>query len=475
MVDMAAKRLGLGRERVRSELGLAVWQVELAVSSGLLIRLPDASFDPDVHAAALADPERFAAALDGATPLNLTEGARRLGVSVERLRRVIQAAGLEPHSSEAFRYGTVRRWLAGDLDGLGGHLAVDDAERHVAAAARRPAAAKKAAVTRSANREAGRTARGRIAEVLEDLGSCPVALVRFHAALSLARRTREGAFARFHADADVAAIAELIRVAHFPAVELERIWYDRLDEACSAVALLVDTTTTSEVLGVGQAVWGQHLGPSVGGHVRRAALDDLVAAPPDWLAAARRAEAESAALQDAARTVADEVRRAKADAKQAIRAAELELRRPLPSSTAGELLGIDPDDAAVLAPRRGWTASGIFEMARNPPAWVADRQAAHDAARQRLAERAARVAAKARRKTAAKARKAARTLTYWHRLGDAFAITLSEAQEVWPVPPNPTPASVAAFKRNPPKQLREVLARRAGGDAGSAAGVLPST
>lgn len=62
---------GVGREKVRAELGLAVWEVELAAETGLLRRLPDRSFDPASVKAAQDDLEAFGRRLarkDAATP-----------------------------------------------------------------------------------------------------------------------------------------------------------------------------------------------------------------------------------------------------------------------------------------------------------------------------------------------------------------------------------------------------------------------
>ncbi len=52
---MAKRSVGVGREEVRAVLGLAVWEVELAAETGLLLRLPDRSFDPLSVRAALDD------------------------------------------------------------------------------------------------------------------------------------------------------------------------------------------------------------------------------------------------------------------------------------------------------------------------------------------------------------------------------------------------------------------------------------
>jgi hypothetical protein len=73
--EVGALAKGFGRERVRELLGLAVWEVELAVETGLLRRLPDRTFDPVSVNTAQVDLELFRRLLAAERRCNTSEAA----------------------------------------------------------------------------------------------------------------------------------------------------------------------------------------------------------------------------------------------------------------------------------------------------------------------------------------------------------------------------------------------------------------
>jgi predicted DNA-binding protein (UPF0251 family) len=85
---------------VRAALGLAIWEIELAIETGLLRRLPDRDFEATAVEAALADPEAFRGLLAAEHRLNAADAAGRLGISRQRFARVVKQAGLEPVAEE---------------------------------------------------------------------------------------------------------------------------------------------------------------------------------------------------------------------------------------------------------------------------------------------------------------------------------------------------------------------------------------
>ncbi|MEV6153020.1 hypothetical protein AB0L53_21990 [Nonomuraea sp. NPDC052129] len=95
---------GLGMKKVREELGLAVWEVELAVETSLLRRLPDRTFDPVSVNAAKADAERFQrllaaeqaavdAAIRAATRLSDASVAELFSLPVDVIRQLRPGSG----------------------------------------------------------------------------------------------------------------------------------------------------------------------------------------------------------------------------------------------------------------------------------------------------------------------------------------------------------------------------------------------
>jgi hypothetical protein len=124
-----------GRERTRAALGLAVWEIELAVATGLLVRREDRRFEADEVRAALGDVGTFRARLAAEHRLNATQAAARLGISRHRFARLVAQAGLAPVGEEQLRrYGrtlTVRYYRAADVDELTPRVAADRARRSV--------------------------------------------------------------------------------------------------------------------------------------------------------------------------------------------------------------------------------------------------------------------------------------------------------------------------------------------------------
>ncbi|MFI7145994.1 hypothetical protein ACIBO2_13830 [Nonomuraea sp. NPDC050022] len=152
---------GLGMKRVREELGLAVWEVELAVETSLLRRLPDRTFDPVSVNAAKTDAERFQRLLAAEHRCNATQAAIRLGISPQRFKRL--ADRLAPVAvDEIQKYGrtlTIRYYRAADVDALADLVRADTELRAAARTLSRSEAARKAAATRKLNKERAVAAR----------------------------------------------------------------------------------------------------------------------------------------------------------------------------------------------------------------------------------------------------------------------------------------------------------------------------
>lgn len=166
-----------------------MWEIELAVTAGLLERGADRRFDPDEVTRTAADLDTFRARLAREHRFNASQAARRLGVSAARFARVVAQTGLAPVAEEQVRkYGrvlTVRYYRAVDVDGLAAYATADQVLREAVTAVGRPAAARKAAVTRARNKERAEQARHELQAVRKQTTQgAAVALVRYAAALA---------------------------------------------------------------------------------------------------------------------------------------------------------------------------------------------------------------------------------------------------------------------------------------------------
>ncbi|WP_440105904.1 hypothetical protein [Streptosporangium sp. H16] len=236
---------GLGRNAVRKSLGLSVWEIELAATTGLLRRFPDRTFDPVSVRAAEADVEHFRRSLAAERRCTVTEASARLGVSIDRFKRIIAATGLAPVAIEEIRkYGrilTVRYYRAADVDALADHAHADTELRAAARAVSRSEAARKAAQTRKLNLARTVAARAEIEATKPTPDADCVRVLLWTAALMVAAGVWPGPLRPLHrmADPRVPPLTEILRDARLPRAELETMLAELTPRSAELVRLLV--------------------------------------------------------------------------------------------------------------------------------------------------------------------------------------------------------------------------------------------
>jgi len=154
-VEAATAQLFVGFEAVRQQLGLAVWQTELASRIGLLYRHPEGYLLEDV-AAIERDRDRFYTALARAEQINAPDACKILGVSRTHFDEIVVAGLLRPSGTGEFRYGTYSTYRRGDVDDLVSRVLELVAQRQAGIARRRSVASRQAQATRQrseANRD----------------------------------------------------------------------------------------------------------------------------------------------------------------------------------------------------------------------------------------------------------------------------------------------------------------------------------
>ncbi|MER5179111.1 hypothetical protein ABT009_12200 [Streptomyces sp. NPDC002896] len=427
-----------GRERVRAALGLAVWEIELAAAAGLLERDDDRRFDPEEVARAAADLDAFRARLACEHRLNASEAARRLGISAARWRRVVAQTGLAPVAEEQVRkYGrvlTVRYYRAADVDGLADHVTADRVLREVVTAVGRAEAARKAAVTRARNKERAEQARHELAAVREQTAhGSPVALVRYAAALAAHLPQSPEFLRRFTADEAVGALAAVVEECRLRLEERSALLDGVLPQAREACAELAWPPQIERRSGVDGVVFVGRI-DMVGGCMARAELEELLAAPPAWLAQARAAAAAAEAADAAHRARTAEERAVLASAQEATR---------LTDEAVAELFGLPVDVAAALRPRRRerwWHPQHVSNLLAAPPPWLRSEEAAR-----------AEVARRAARSVRARQARANRRASWRRTWAEQLGVPLEQ------VPENcgrPTAKAVRAARANPPSWAR---------------------
>jgi hypothetical protein len=428
-----------GRERARAALGLAVWEIELAVTAGLLERGADRRFDPDEVTRTAADLDAFRARLAREYRLSASRAARRLGVSAARFARVVAQTGLAPVAEEQVRkYGTVltvRYYRAVDVDGLAAYATADQVLREAVTAVGRPAAARKAAVTRARNKERAEQAGHELQAVRKQTtqGAAAVALVRYAAALAAGLPRGPGFLKKFATDEAVGVLAAVVEECRMRAEERSALLDEVLPLAHKACAELTGPAEIERRSGVDPAVFAGRT-DMVGGCMARAELEKVLAAPPQWLAQARAAavaaEAEAAA------------HRARTAEERAVLAAAREAAR-LTSETVAELFGLPVDIVAALRPRGStglWNPQHVAALRAAPPPWLRSEEAAR-------AEVALRESGAARARQTRADRRAGWRRTWAEQLG----VPLER------VPENcgrPTAKAVRAARANPPGWAR---------------------
>lgn len=425
-----------GREKVRAALGLAVWEVELAVETGLLRQLPDRRFEAAAVAAALADPETFRSRLAAERRLNATEAAKRLGISRQRFARVVQQAGIAPVATEVVdKYATVltvRYYRAADVEALRPSVAADVVLRAATTAVGRSAVARKAARTRARNRERARSARAELEAARAAAATSPVAVLRYGAALAAGRPKAPGFLRRFAADPAVARLAALVDNCRLRDEEHGRMAGEVLEQVRLAYQAMAGPGEIRRRLGVEPQAFPGHA-ELIDGFVERRLLAAWAVDPPEWLLAERAAAAADEAAQAAHQARASEQR-------QVLEAAERAIR--LTDEAVAELFDLPMALIAQLRPRRhgSWSVEYVRQLRAHPPAWLQDEESAREEAARRSARRAE-----------AKARKAQRRVAWRWAWARELGVPVEQVPERCP---KPTPAAIRAARANPPRWAR---------------------
>ncbi|WP_406317467.1 hypothetical protein OHA77_09345 [Streptosporangium sp. NBC_01639] len=433
---------GLGRNMVRQLLGLGVWEIELAVTTGLLRRLPDRTFDPVSVRAAEADIEHFRRLLAAERRCTITEASTRLGVSADRFKRIVAAAGLAPVATEQIRkYGrtlTVRYYRAADVDALADHVHADAELRAAARAVSRSEAARKAVQTRKLNIARTVAARAEIETIKPTLDADHVRVLLWTAALMAAAGVWPGPLRPLQrmADPRVPPLTEMLRDARLSRTELEVMLAELAPRAVEPVRLLVSPRDAERELGVPIEMVPAEL-PHFGDHLLAPLLRETVSAPPPWLLRARaEVELQRAVHAEEQRAVEESSQRHRVERAAVDQAARVASR--LSDESVAELFGIPVDVIRQLRPASGrWAADHVAGLLRKTPPWLRD-------------ESAARAEADRRRHRAE--RKAARRLSWRGLWAEALGVPLDR------IPGSvgrPTRAAIEAARRKPPRWARE--------------------
>ncbi|WP_026117071.1 hypothetical protein [Nocardiopsis valliformis] len=385
------QRAGWGRERVRAELALAVWEVELAAQTGLLPRLPDRRFEVGPVEAALADPRAFRLRLAAEHRLNATEAARRLSVSRDRFTRVAAETGLQPVSQTQVRkYGRildVRYYRAADVDALIPHVRADIVLREAVTAVGRSEAARKAARTRARNRE--RAARARLdMYALEPAPGSPATQVVAHAAGLTEGLDRLPAFLHpFVHVPEAEHVTALVHDCRFTTAEHAAVLDGVTERARAALDTLVDPDEVWRRLGVYPGSTCDQP-EELAGHLPASTVAAWAENPPEWLLSERAALVAAEAEQAAHRSREEEERRVLHQAEHALACTD---------TTVAELFGLPVDTVTQLRRLRGkaWNWTHVSQLRDRPPAWVRSPEAARAEVERR---RARKTKAKERRK-----------------------------------------------------------------------------
>ncbi|MEU8204709.1 hypothetical protein [Streptosporangium sp. NPDC049046] len=441
---------GLGRNTVRQTLGLSVWEIELAATTGLLRRLPDRTFDPVSVRAAEADIEHFRQLLAAERRCTVTEASARLGVSSDRFKRIIAATGLAPVATEEIRkYGrilTVRYYRAADVDALADHVHADTELRAAARAVSRSEAARKAVQTRKLNLERAVAARAEIETIKPAFDADCVRVLLWTAALMTAVDIWPGPLSpiRRMADPRIPPLAEILRDARLSRTDLEAMLAEFTPRSAELVPLLVSPKDAERELGVPVEMIPAEL-PRFGDHLLAPLLREAVSSPPPWLLRARaEVELRRAVQAEERRAVEEASRQRRAERAAVDQAARVASR--LSDESVAELFGIPPDVIRRLRPASGrWTADHVARLLRKTPPWLHDESAARAEADRRHHREADRRRHRAERK-------ASRRLSWRVLWAEALGVPLDR------VPGSvgrPTRAAIEAARREPPRWARE--------------------
>jgi hypothetical protein len=398
---------------VRKRLGLAVWQADLAVEIGLLVRHEDGSYDEAAVDAAEQDLDGWKKRLDVEQRLNATDSAKRLGVSKGRFARAVGAGAISHIAEEPWKYGIVRYYRAGDVDALAGWLVADAAERILKTSAGRPAAAEKAAATRKRNNEREAAARAALSatdpgddrNVIEDA----VHVVVWATGVLLALRDDAGALRRFAEDRRAQQIARQVRQARFTKEEDAVLVGRARSVGAAAVKRLRDGQYIRDRLDVSSVEVVANVLPMVAGEADQVHVDALAANPPAWLVHVQdqdrmdRAERRTSELLAAIESAAADERNSLFDQMGRAVSGRISL------ADAAQILGL-PLDVMQGLHEKPLAASYLDQLRSNPPAWMASVEAARDEANRRLLSRSRRDANRGARRDNRRVRQTGRVL-----------------------------------------------------------------
>lgn len=373
----------LGRERVRAELGLAVWEVELAVETGILSRGTDRRFDPSEIRAALEDMDTFRNRLEGERRLNATEAAERLKISKQRFARVVEQAGVSPVAEEDVRkYGrvlTIRYYRSADIDQLIPYAGADQALREAVTTVGRSDAAKKGARTRAENKQRATQARLEVEAAGKAAQTSSVNALRYAAALACGAPDAPGFLRKFMGDKAVRALTVMIASCRLTKDEHRALLTGALELSGESHIFMAGPDEIRRLLGVDPCDLAGRV-EMIGGFADRRDLTSWASAPPAWLLAAHAAEAAADAETAALRAQFSEQRKVLDSAEQALR---------LTDESVAEIFGLPVDLVAALRPRKrrsAWHPEYVARLRANPPDWLSSEAAA----RQEIARRRAR-------------------------------------------------------------------------------------
>jgi|GEM_PF-3698300 hypothetical protein len=339
-----AANLAMPLKQVRSVLGLSVDEVQLAVETGLLKARGRRNYDAGSVLAAAADRKAWRARLGAEQRLNATEAAARLGVTTERFRRAVAANGVQPVKIEPWRYGLISYYRAADVDALAPWLVMDAAARHVAAVAKRPEAARKAAETRRRNTEEKRVAREQLAALMPSATTPSPELVRFVTALLVVYEQGAGKLGRYRHDYHVGRLAGIMAKARLSDQERSKLLCDWHGPALEAASWLTEASKLERGYGLHPGSLCNRL-PCISGMVSQTDFDALLRDDPGYIEECRQKEQARLILEEARRLAEAEERRAAMERVAVQVRAEIIANDPGPNS--------HPVDAA------NWALTGL--------------------------------------------------------------------------------------------------------------------
>jgi len=232
----------------QQRLGLAKWQMELAVECGLLGRKPDGLIEQNSLDQALNNLDAWMEELSGVEMLNATQAAAELGVSVAQFHRLrdLVVPPIQTCAAVPWKYGrTIQYWRRKDVRRLRWALAVDEGERELRKAARRidpgeaekrSASAKKAAQTRRAHAAEKDAACVWLEATGAGTSSHPLDVIAYAAAMHVAFCMNHGDLKAVYSNSQVVSLAAALRSMHLSPAESARMIFEDRPRLIAALA-----------------------------------------------------------------------------------------------------------------------------------------------------------------------------------------------------------------------------------------------